>query len=223
MVSHELRAPLTSIKGSAATLLETSPDLDRAEMREFHRIIAEQADHMRGLIGDLLDVGRIDAGTLSVSPEASEVAALVDRARNTFLSGGARHAVSIGPAAGPAAGDGRPAAHRPGAEQPVLQRLAARAGDLAHPGRRGARRRPCRNRGIRRGPGRGAGAAASPVPQAHRLRRRRRRGRARRGRARAGDLQGAGGGPWRAHPGHERRAGPGHPGHLHPAGGRGCR
>ena len=95
MVSHELRAPLTSIKGSAATLLETSSDLDRAEMREFHRIIAEQADHMRGLIGDLLDVGRIDAGTLSVTPETSEVATLVDRARNTFLSGGGRHSVLI--------------------------------------------------------------------------------------------------------------------------------
>ena len=95
MVSHELRAPLTSIKGSAATLLATSPDLDPAEMREFHRIIDEQADHMRALIGDLLDVGRIDAGTLSVSPETSEVAALVDRARNTFLSGGGRHSVLI--------------------------------------------------------------------------------------------------------------------------------
>ena len=95
MVSHELRAPLTSIKGSAATLLETSADLDRAEMREFFRIVDEQADHMRGLIGDLLDVGRIDSGTLSVSPEPMEVAALVERARNTFLSGGGRHGVLV--------------------------------------------------------------------------------------------------------------------------------
>ena len=95
MVSHELRAPLTSIKGSAATLLEESADLDAAEMREFHRIIHEQADHMRGLVGDLLDAGRIEAGTLSVAPEPSEVAALVDRARTTFLSGGGRHAVLI--------------------------------------------------------------------------------------------------------------------------------
>ncbi|MXX16132.1 MAG: response regulator, partial [Gammaproteobacteria bacterium] len=54
-----------------------------------------QADHMLGLIGNLLDAGRIEAGTLSVEPESSEVAALVDRARNTFLSGGARHAVRI--------------------------------------------------------------------------------------------------------------------------------
>ncbi len=95
LVSHELRAPLTSILGSAATLLEESADLDPAEMHEFHRIIHEQAGHMRGLIGALLDAGRIEAGTLSVSPEPSAVAALVDRARNTFLSGGGRHSVLI--------------------------------------------------------------------------------------------------------------------------------
>ena len=95
MVSHELRAPLTAIKGSAATLLEDAAELDAAEMREFHRIIHEQAGHMRGLIGALLDAGRIEAGTLSVSPEPSEVAGLVDRARTTFLSGGGRHAVLI--------------------------------------------------------------------------------------------------------------------------------
>ena len=95
MVSHELRAPLTSIKGSAATLLRPSPELDPAEMREFHRIIDDQADHMIGLISDLLDAGRIETGTLSVAPEPSEVASLVDRARNTFLSAGGKHAVRI--------------------------------------------------------------------------------------------------------------------------------
>ena len=95
MVSHELRAPLTSIKGSAATVLNASPDLDAAEMREFFRIIDDQADHMRGLIGDLLDAGRIDTGTLSVAPEPTDVADLVEQARNTFLSGGGRHTVLI--------------------------------------------------------------------------------------------------------------------------------
>ena len=95
LVSHELRTPLTSIRGSASTLLEESAQLDPAERHEFYRIIHEQAAHMRGLIGDLLDAGRIEAGTLSVAPEPSEVAALVERARNTFLSGGARHTVRI--------------------------------------------------------------------------------------------------------------------------------
>ena len=95
MVSHELRAPLTSIKGSAAALLRPSPELDPAEMREFHRIIDEQADHMIGLISNLLDAGRIETGTLSVAPEPVDVASLVDGARNTFLSGGGRHALRI--------------------------------------------------------------------------------------------------------------------------------
>ena len=95
MVSHELRAPLTSIKGSTTTVLRASRVLDPAEVRQFFRIIDAQADHMDGLISDLLDAGRIDAGTLSVDAEAVEVAALVDQARNTFLSGGGRHTVRI--------------------------------------------------------------------------------------------------------------------------------
>ena len=119
MVSHELRAPLSSIKGSATTALQASRVVDPAETRQFFRIIDEQADRMDGLICDLLDAGRIEAGTLSVDPEPSDVAVLVDQARNTFVSGGGRHDVSDRPAAGPASGDGRPPAHRPGAEQPV--------------------------------------------------------------------------------------------------------
>ena len=95
MVGHELRAPLAAIKGSASTVLDASSSLDPAEVREFFRIIGAQADHMRGLISDLLDAGRIETGTLSVSPEPSEVDALVDQARNTFMSGGGRHRVLV--------------------------------------------------------------------------------------------------------------------------------
>ncbi len=95
MVSHELRAPLTSIKGSTATVLGAVPVPPEAELLQFFRIIDGQADHMRGLIANLLDAGSIEAGTLTVAPEPSSVAALVDRARNTFLSGGGRHAVLI--------------------------------------------------------------------------------------------------------------------------------
>ena len=42
-------------------------------MLQFFRVIDEQADQMRSLIGDLLDQGRIETGTLSVSPEPAEV------------------------------------------------------------------------------------------------------------------------------------------------------
>ena len=95
LVSHELRAPLAAIKGSADTLLEDISDLDQAEMREFFRIIAEQARHMRRLVSDLLDAGRIDSGTLSVFPEPSKVTDLVERARSAFLAGGGRHGIVV--------------------------------------------------------------------------------------------------------------------------------
>ena len=90
MVSHELRTPLAAIKGSAITLTEAVSDLEPAEMLQFFRIITDQADHMRDLIADLLDVARIETGTLPVNPEPSEVRALVDEARSRFQSGGGR-------------------------------------------------------------------------------------------------------------------------------------
>jgi signal transduction histidine kinase/DNA-binding response OmpR family regulator len=95
MVSHELRAPLTSIRGSVTTLLDASTELDPAEMTQFHRIILDQADQMRHLIGDLLDVARIETGTLPVTPERSEVSTIIDEARNRFVSGGGRHDLQI--------------------------------------------------------------------------------------------------------------------------------
>ena len=95
MVGHELRTPLTSIKGSATTLLEAESSLDPAEMLQFHRIINEQADYMRDLISDLIDVVRIETGTLSVKPEPAEVPRLVDEARNVFLSAGGRNNIRI--------------------------------------------------------------------------------------------------------------------------------
>ena len=95
MVSHELRMPLASIWGSVMAMLDGTEDLDPAEVRQFLRIILDQAAGMRDLIGELLDVARIEAGELPVNPEPAEVAALVDRARNSFLSAGGRNNLHI--------------------------------------------------------------------------------------------------------------------------------
>ncbi len=95
MVSHELRTPLSTIKGSVDTLLEAASELDPAEIVQFHRIIRDQTDNMRHLIGDLLDVAHIETGTLPVDPEPSEVVALVDAAKSRFLNGGGRNTLRI--------------------------------------------------------------------------------------------------------------------------------
>ena len=93
MVSHELRAPLMAIQGCAVALLDPSASVPAGETREYVRLMHEQAVHMRGLISDLLDSGHIAAGTLTVAPESSEVAELVEQAKNTFLSGDNPHRV----------------------------------------------------------------------------------------------------------------------------------
>ena len=95
MVSHELRIPLTSIMGSATAIMDSGSDLDPAVARQFVRIIGDQADNMNALVADLLDVARIDTGTLPVSPEPAEVDVLVDRARNAFTNAGGKNNLSI--------------------------------------------------------------------------------------------------------------------------------
>ena len=89
MVSHELRTPLAAVKGSVDTLLEAGGGLDPAEMTQFFAIIRDQSEYMRHLIGDLLDVARIETGTLPLSPEPSDLHTLVAEAGAGFLTVGA--------------------------------------------------------------------------------------------------------------------------------------
>ena len=95
MVSHELRTPLTSIKGSVSTIMDAGTDLDPAVVRQFVRIIGDQAEHMNALVADLLDVARIETGTLPVDPEPAEVAVLMDRARSGFAGSWDRNNLAI--------------------------------------------------------------------------------------------------------------------------------
>ena len=213
LVSHELREPLAAIKGSAATLLGDAA-LDPAEAREFFRIIDGQAEHMRGLIGDLLDAGRIDTGTLTVAPEPSEVAELVERARSTFAGSGARHALVVDLPAGlpPAQADRRrivqvlvnllanAARHAP--ESSPIRVAAVRTGaelavSVADEGRGVAPERLARLFDKHAGAGEG-GASGGPRPGAC-------------------HLQGAGGGARGPHPGRERGRRARHHRHLHAA------
>ena len=95
LVSQELLAPLSSIKGSAAAVLQDLPRLDQARTRQFFSIIEGQADQMRGLIWDLLEVARIEAGTLSLAPEPTEMAMLAGQAQSAFLEADANLSVEV--------------------------------------------------------------------------------------------------------------------------------
>ena len=79
IASHELKTPLTSIKGAAQLLLRLHTagqlDLDRA-VRSLETIDA-QAARIRLLVDDLLDVSRMQAGRMELRPEPADLAALV--------------------------------------------------------------------------------------------------------------------------------------------------
>jgi signal transduction histidine kinase len=85
MVSHELRTPLGLIKGYAGTLLRPDVSLDAATREEFLRVIDEETDRLTELVTNLLDMSRIEAGTLRVDrqpvPLARVLAACADRLR----------------------------------------------------------------------------------------------------------------------------------------------
>jgi len=84
MVSHELKTPLTAIKGSAATALGSKRPLNPDETKELFSIIDEQADRLRDLVDNLLDMSRIESGTLSVYPEPVELSAVIKEALGQF-------------------------------------------------------------------------------------------------------------------------------------------
>lgn len=95
MVSHELKTPLTAIKGSAAMALGSKRMLTTDESNELFEIIDEQADRLRDLVDNLLDVTRIEAGTLSVTPEPIDVATVVEEACNGLARAAGRHTVEM--------------------------------------------------------------------------------------------------------------------------------
>ena len=59
-ISHEIRTPVTSIKGYAETLLD-QPNLPKETEEKFLRIILENADHMGNLVAKLLALSKLDA------------------------------------------------------------------------------------------------------------------------------------------------------------------
>jgi signal transduction histidine kinase len=83
-VSHELRTPLASIKGFATTLLRQDVEWDEASRREFLSIIDTESDRLSELIGNLLDMSRIEAGELAVEVEPVDLLPLIEETAAGF-------------------------------------------------------------------------------------------------------------------------------------------
>lgn len=82
-VSHEIRTPLTSIRGYAEALSDgalADPELAKS----FLGIISTSADRLSRLVNDLLELSRLESGTVDLRLAPIEMGALADRLREEF-------------------------------------------------------------------------------------------------------------------------------------------
>jgi two-component system, OmpR family, sensor kinase len=82
-VSHELRTPLTAIRGHVAALREgvvTDPELADASLE----IVADEAERLGRLVGDVLDLAKLNAHRFTVLTEEVDMGRLLERAYATF-------------------------------------------------------------------------------------------------------------------------------------------
>jgi signal transduction histidine kinase len=82
-VSHELRTPLTAIRGHVAALREGVLDDEEARGRSLE-VIAEEALRLERLVGDVLDLAKLDARRFALLREEVDMRALCERAYATF-------------------------------------------------------------------------------------------------------------------------------------------
>ncbi|MCL4263740.1 MAG: DUF4118 domain-containing protein [Anaerolineae bacterium] len=89
-VSHDLRTPITIIKTAASNIQSLRSQLSLAEKEEMTQVIMQEADHLDRLVGNLLDMSRLQAGALAlhedwtaVSEIAGDVAALAYQRHQT--------------------------------------------------------------------------------------------------------------------------------------------
>jgi len=76
-VSHDLRTPLTAIKASASSLLQEDIEWNEEERRSFAQAIEQEADRLNRLVGNLLDMSRIEEGALRPEKEEYSLTALI--------------------------------------------------------------------------------------------------------------------------------------------------
>ncbi|MCB0972545.1 MAG: HAMP domain-containing histidine kinase [Acidimicrobiales bacterium] len=90
-VSHDLRTPLTSIRGYADAITDgTAPDAAEAA-----RIIGAESDRLARLVGDLLDLGRLDANEFSLHPRPVALGEVVAEAVEAFVPTAAEAGVDL--------------------------------------------------------------------------------------------------------------------------------
>lgn len=92
-VAHELRSPLTGVKGFVQALLNRWDRLSDEQKKLMLATVSADADRLSRLIAELLDVARIDTGRLQLHPRPVDAEQLVRRVVDSVASGTSRELV----------------------------------------------------------------------------------------------------------------------------------
>jgi two-component system, OmpR family, sensor histidine kinase KdpD len=94
-VSHDLRAPLTSIKVAATSLLNAGDSWSPADAQGFYKIIDSEADRLTALVSNLLDMGRLRAGELPLVMQQTDLEQVLYNAVNSLSAAGSAIAIDL--------------------------------------------------------------------------------------------------------------------------------
>ncbi|MET1060897.1 MAG: PAS domain-containing sensor histidine kinase [Nocardioides sp.] len=89
-VAHEIRSPLTGVKGFVQALLNRWDKLTDEQKKLMLATVNADSDRLSRLIAELLDVARIDTGRLSLYPRPSDIEVLVGRVVASVSAGTSR-------------------------------------------------------------------------------------------------------------------------------------
>lgn len=95
IISHELRTPVALIKGYVGTLRREDAQWDPQVVEESLAVIEEEADRLAGLIDDLLDASRLQAGALELSKSEVALDHLAERMARRFRTQSEKHRFEV--------------------------------------------------------------------------------------------------------------------------------
>jgi len=95
IVSHELRTPLTAIRGSLGLILRGVYDKKPDKKHRMIEIAAEQSDRLVRLVNDILDLQRLESGSMKLALQACDAAALMQQAADAMRVYAEEHQVHL--------------------------------------------------------------------------------------------------------------------------------